>query len=255
MNEMAGATARKARRGADASEQTKPGSAVTIAAERLRRLAMKKTDGEFIGSEEDLISLLEVSRPTLRQASAQVIQENLISVRRGVGGGYFARMPDSMTVSRMASLYLQSRDSNLTEILRAIKPLRLEIAELAAQNAATGDRTELEKFVEQERESMSSDAEVAYRGFLASQRDFGRIVADLAGNHVLNLFLQIVYDLTQFTSRDEDVWFNQPDRVEVYRRQRLNMAIAILEGDEEIARVASARCSKLVAEWIREDAD
>ena len=190
-------------------------SAVAKAAAKLRRLSMEKGDGEFIGSEEDLIAILEVSRPTLRQASAQVIQENLVSVRRGVGGGYFACIPSSMTVSRMAAIYLQSRELHLADILQAMKPLRTEIAGLAAHNLVNGDHAALAGFVAAETSDLEAGGEAkSYRDFLASEREFGRIIGSLAGNDVLNLFLSIVYDLTPFTSRDEDVWVNHPERIE-----------------------------------------
>lgn len=223
------------------------------AAEKLRSRAMEKGDGEFIGSEEDLIEMLQVSRPTLRQASAQVIQENLISVRRGVGGGYFACVPDSMTVSRMAAIYLQSRSIHLPDILQAIKPLRTEIAALAARNSSQPARATLVQFVAAEESDITAGSKQTYRGFLASERDFGRILAELAGNAVLNLFLNIVYDLTPLMRRDEDVWVNHPERVDAYRRQRIKMAKAILDGDDEIAKVASGRCSNLIVEWMKVD--
>lgn len=229
-------------------------SAVARAAVKLRRLSMEKGDGEFIGSEEDLIAQLEVSRPTLRQASAQVIQENLISVRRGVGGGYFACIPSSMTVSRMAAIYLQSRELHLSDILQALKPLRTEIAGLAALNLANGDRQVLDGFIKAETSDLDAGGELkSYRDFLVSEREFGRIIGNFAGNDVLNLFLNIVYDLTPFTRRDEDVWVNHPERIEAYRRQRVVMGKAILDGDEEIAKVASGRCSNLILEWMRLD--
>jgi DNA-binding FadR family transcriptional regulator len=125
-------------------------SAVARAARKLRRLSIERGDGDFLGSEEDLLAILEVSRPTLRQASALVIQENLIKVRRGVGGGYFASAPDSLTVSRMASIYLQSRGSHLPDIHQALKPLRTEIAALAARNVSNGNREALINFIEAE---------------------------------------------------------------------------------------------------------
>ena len=37
------------------------------------------------------------------------------------------------------------------------------------------------------------------------------------------------------------------------RRQRVAMAKAILDGDEEIAKVSSGRCSNLILEWMRSD--
>jgi DNA-binding FadR family transcriptional regulator len=213
---------------------------------------MTKKDGEFLGSEEDLIAILGVSRPTLRQASAQVIQENLVTVRRGVGGGYFACMPNSMTVTHMAAIFLQSRDVTLASILQAIKPLRTEIAGLAARNVRASSSEALADFVESEEEDLKGESHQTYRAFLASERDFGRVIADLADNAVLNLFLSIVYDLVPLR-RDEDVLVNLPDRVDAYRRQRVQMARAILDGDEEIAKVASGRCSSLIVEWMQAD--
>ena len=237
-----------------AKAKLKPGSAVTRAAEKLRRLSMTKRDGEFLGSEDDLLAILEISRPTLRQATAQVAQENLVTVRRGVNGGYFACVPNSMTVTRMAALFLQSRDVNLTAILQAIKPLRTEIAGLAAHNARAVSAQRLVDFVTAEEEALRSPDEQTFRAFLVSERDFGRVIGELAGNAMLDLFLNIVYDLVPFTRRTEDVWLNRPERVDVYRRHRLQMARSILDGDEEIAKVASRRCSDLILEWMREDA-
>jgi DNA-binding FadR family transcriptional regulator len=228
-------------------------SAVASTAEKLRRLSMAKAEGELLGSEEELIAELGVSRPTLRQASAQVIQENLIAVRRGVGGGYFACVPNSMTVSRMAAIYLQSRKLHLPDIFQAHKPLRTEIAGLAAINGRGTLNEALTKFIETEEADLMEGSPPLYRGFLASEREFGRIIADMSKNDVLNLFLNIVYDLAPFTRRDEDVWVNHPERVEAYRHQRLQMARAIRDGDDEIAKVASGRCSNLILEWMRAD--
>jgi GntR family transcriptional regulator, transcriptional repressor for pyruvate dehydrogenase complex len=228
-------------------------SAVASAAAQLRNISMEKDDGEFIGSEEDLISILQVSRPTLRQASAQVVQENLISVRRGVGGGYFACVPDSMTVSRMAAIYLQSRTMHFSDILQVIKPLRIEIAGLAARNNSKAGREKLVSFIDEEEADLADASKQTYRRFVASELEFGRIIAKLSGNAVLNLFLNIVYDLTPMMRRDEDVWVNHPERVEAYRRQRIKTAKAILEGDDEIARLSSSRCSGLIVEWLKLD--
>ena len=248
-------------------------SAVANTAEKLRRLSMARQEGELLGSEEELIAELGVSRPTLRQASAQVIQENLIAVRRGVGGGYFACVPNSMTVSRMAAIYLQSRNLHLPDILQALKPLRTEIAGLAAiasrtalpeetashedpaSHEETASHEELAKFIEAEAADLQGGKPPSYRGFLSGEREFGRIIGDMAKNDVLNLFLNIVYDLAPFTRRDEDVWVNHPERVEAYRHQRLQMARTIRDGDDEIAKVASRRCSNLILEWMRADSN
>ena len=227
-------------------------SAVAQAAQALRAFALSKQDGDFLGSEADLIGQFGVSRPTLRQASAQVLQENLINIRRGVGGGYFARLPDSMTVSRIAALYLQSRDANLEEITRAMKPLRIEIAVLATENSDPQARQELRDFLNRE-QNATADTEHGYRAFLKSEREFGRLLGRMSGNGVLTLFLSILYDFAALLRRGEDVLLHRPDRVASYREHRARMGHAILDGDAEIAAVATRRCSELISEWLKED--
>lgn len=230
----------------------KPNSAVNQAADALRSYALSMNEDAFIGSEEELIERLGVSRPTLRQASAQVMQENLISIRRGPGGGYFARVPNSMTVSRIAAIYLRSRDAGLEEIIHALKPIRIEIALLASRNRDPERRQELRAFLEAEAE-YAKGGDHSYRAFLRSEREFSKVLGLMSGNSVLSLFLNILYDFTALLRRDEDVLLNRPERVEAYRELRARMARAIFEGDEEIVIVTSRRCSEVISEWMRED--
>jgi DNA-binding FadR family transcriptional regulator len=226
-------------------------SAVEQASSRLRSMAMNAEEGGLLGSEEDLMNALGVSRPTLRQAAALVAQDRFILIRRGVNGGYFAARPDSTTVSRMAALYLQSRDAHLSEVIAVAEPIRTELARLASRSTDTAVKAQLAEFVSQERAMQESD----YRTFLRAERAFGRMLSTVAGNKVLGLFLNIVYDLTAYVGQAEDVYVNRPERVELYRQHRLRMATAILEGDEELAVLATRRCSAIVAEWIHEDLD
>lgn len=229
-------------------------SAVDQAADALRSFAMAANEGDFLGSEEDMIGKLGVSRPTLRQASAQVAQENLISIRRGVGGGYFARVPNSMTVSRIAALYLQSRNAGMEEIIYAMKPIRIEIALLATRNRDPAMLEELRAFLAAEEEYAKS-GDNSYRAFLRSEREFGKVLGRMSGNTILTLFLNTLYDFTALLRPNEDVLLNRPERVDTYRELRARMARAILEGDEEIAIVATRRCSDMISEWMHEDLD
>ena len=113
---------------------THSGSVVDRAAEALRVLSLESADGTFLGSEDDMIARLDVSRATLRQAASRVAQENFIAVRRGVGGGYFSARPNTMNVTRMAAQYLRARDADFTEITHGIGPLKAELAVLATRN-------------------------------------------------------------------------------------------------------------------------
>jgi DNA-binding FadR family transcriptional regulator len=229
--------------------KAKSHSAVHRAAAKMRAWAMGRPEGTLLGSEEELMNQLEVSRPTLRQAAALVAQERLITIRRGVNGGYFAALPDSLTVARMAAIYLQSRHARLIEVIEAVEPIRTELARLASRNRDADAREQLAEFLDQERAIPQTD----YRSFLRAERAFGRVLATVSGNRVLELFLNIVYDLSAFLGRDEDVYANHPDRIETYRSHRNRMAAAILDGDEEMAVLATRRCSAIVMQWIHED--
>ena len=228
-------------------------SAVSQAAAALRAFALAKQDGDFLGSEEDLIQRLGVSRPTLRQASAQVVQEHLISIRRGMGGGYFARRPESTGVSRIAALYLQSRQASFVEIAVAMKSIRAELSALAAHNQDPKLREDLRTIVAKDHDPEHDTEGHGYRAFLRSEREFGRTLGEMSGNSVLVLLLEILYDFAALARREDDVLVNRPERVIAYRRLRAQLADAILDGDEEISKLASRRCSDLISEWIHDD--
>ena len=230
-----------------------PTSAVDSAARQLRIQALAEPEGTFLGSEEEMIERLGVSRPTLRQASSRVVQENLIRIKRGVGGGYFAARPGSLSVSRMAALYLMSRNAGLYETTAAMKPIRAELAMRAASNPDPELRARLQLFVQAQAEADESQESTeghGYREFLRSEREFGQILGDMSQNAVLTLMLDILYDFTSQLRRDQDVLINRPDRVRTYRQLRNKLAAAILDSDTEMAELASHRCSGIIEDWM-----
>lgn len=222
-------------------------SAFHRAAASLRDMCFSAKDGTFLGSEEDLVKKLGVSRPTLRQAAAMLSREQLMQTRRGVSGGYFVSLPRSSSVSRMAANYLRSRDAVLTDIVRAVEPIRTELARLASRKD-DADRQKLRAFLDEELEDESGD----YRAFLKSERELGRTLGETADNELLSLFLAITYDLAAL-QQSEDVYLNRPERVEHYRKLRNQMVEAIIEGDEPMAVLLTRRCNDVVTDWINED--
>jgi GntR family transcriptional repressor for pyruvate dehydrogenase complex len=241
----------EAERGASSVKgQAKP-SAVRAAADALRRDAIDKDDGELLGAEEDLIRRYGVSRPTLRQAAALVAQENLLKVKRGVGGGYFASRPDSKAVAHMAAVYLRTRQTRVSELIGALAPLRIELAKLAAGGDNAAAREEMRQFLAADREV--PDDQFRYRDFLRGEKVFGRILGELGGNTVIALYIDILYDFSGMLGRGEDIYVNRPDRVNEYREKRNRMAEAIVDGDVELAVVAARRCAMAAQEWLLED--
>jgi len=211
---------------------------------------MAADDGELLGSEDELITLFGVSRPTLRLAAAQVAQEHLITIKRGVNGGYFARVPGSKPVSRVAALYLQRHGAKLGDIIEAIQPLRDALIRLAAGKSAAR-KQHLRDFIDEDSHSGNID----YRYFLRSERQFANMLSEISGNRVLGLFLNIVYDVAEQLRRKEEIYVTRPERADEYRRQRRRMAEAVLEGDAEMATLASRRCAAIVRVWRNDNGE
>jgi len=229
---------------------TPPDTALRRAAKALRALAMAADDGELLGSEDELIAQLGVSRPTLRLAAAQVAQEHLITIKRGVNGGYFARVPGSKPVSRVAALYLQRHGAKLGDIIEAIQPIRDALIRLAARKASAHKQI-LRDFIDED----SHTGGIDYRYFLRSERQFANMLSEISGNRVLGLFLNIVYDVAEQLRRREEIYVTEPKRADQYRLQRRRMAEAVLEGDAEMAALASSRCAEIVKVWRNDNGE
>ncbi|RVT94482.1 FadR family transcriptional regulator [Sphingomonas crocodyli] len=228
-------------------------SAVDQAARALRDMAMKREEGQLVGSEDELMTRLGVSRPTLRQAAALVAQEHLIEIKRGVNGGYFTSRPSSITVARIAAIYLEAHDAKLRELVRAVEPIRHELAQLAARNRDPEALAALGAFLDKERALDEQGGANDYLTFLKTERELGRLIGRASGNLLLELFLNITYDLAARVSGTDDVYAHRPDRIEQYRLHRNQMVAAILSGDEEMASLATRRCSTIVVEWMQDD--
>lgn len=234
------------------SKKKAGGSALATTVAALRADALAHADGELIGSEDDLVARHGVSRPTLRQAAALVAQEQLLQPKRGVGGGYVARRPTSRAVTHMASIYLQIHGAGLEQIVQSVEPIRTELARLAAIFLDDASRAALREYVE--REEQRSAEGPSYRAFLRGEREFGRVIGKASRNQVLSLFLEILYDLASSLRGQSDLMVGRPERTALYRQQRMRIVEAVLEGDADLAVLASRRCSALGLQWMLEDA-
>jgi DNA-binding FadR family transcriptional regulator len=179
----------------------------------IREQVLAMDDGEFLGSQEDLLSRYGVNVLTLRQAMVALINEQLVTSRRGVGGGFFVRRPHAEVVTHIVALYLRSRGVALSEQVATMMPVRMEIARRAAWSDDTKLREELIRFLRKDK-----DASVAasFSEFNAVERQFNRLLARMSGSTILMLFLEILLDLSHMLYREGDVDLSRGRRV---RRQ------------------------------------
>jgi GntR family transcriptional regulator, transcriptional repressor for pyruvate dehydrogenase complex len=225
-------------------------AALRQAVEALREESLQCPEGELIGSEDDLLARHNVSRPTLRQAAALVASEQLLQVRRGVGGGYIARRPTGRAVTHMAAIFLRSRGASLDEISRSMGPIRAELARLAAINLDDTSRQALSAFLQSEADA-SADAG-GFPTFARSEREFCRLLGESSRNQVLSLFCDILFDLSATMGPEQDIFLGHSERVKAYRDRRVRLVEAILDGDPSVAELLAHRMSELARPWHEE---
>lgn len=228
----------------------KPGqSLVNCTVDTLRHAVLTAgSPSEFLGSETELIERLGVSRPTFRQATKLLCHENLLVIKRGVGGGFFTQAPSIDAVSRLAAVYLNAQKTSLRQLNDAVSPLLTEAARLLAQHADADRRGELAAFVARCEDPRAPESRLdPVRRLLA----FEELLAELAGNPAICLMTSVMRDLARATRHR---YFKiTPDRAVSYQVFQARLAAAIEEGDAEVATLICDRQFSEIRAWLPAD--
>ncbi|MET0984518.1 MAG: GntR family transcriptional regulator [Steroidobacteraceae bacterium] len=209
-------------------------------ASALRAEISELEDGEPLGSEEELVKRMGVSRPTFRLAAKLMQQEQILTIRRGPGGGFFSKKPTTKAVAHMAAVFLQGRHVTLKQVMLAFWPLFVDIARWAVQQP---DSTllPLKAFLASER-AKPNDNSYTIAEYLSSESAFHHIYPALGGNAVTELFYRTCFDFSA-TLQHETI-YNDLERVLAYRAMRTRLCEAILARDGKLATVFAARLNE-----------
>lgn len=198
-----------------------------VAIRRLRQLALATPEGDFLGSEQELSSLLGVSRPTFRQAVRMLEQDQLLEKRMGPHGGCYATRPDSRTTARAAALYLQVEQATLRDLMQVSEALQQCLLVLACESHDVQQKNKLQAFL---RSLPEERGPCDLACFIELERGFEQLVLDIAGNPALRLFLQIARKFVDESAASQALIANS-----VMRRMRrsawVRLGEAILVGD------------------------
>lgn len=212
--------------------KSKAHTAVDRIAQRLRSLALSIPSGEYIGSEQGLAQQFGVTGPTLRQAIRLLEHEELVKVKRGVGGGYFAHRPDLETISRVAAVYIRGNLKSLEEIREVaeyVQPLLVDCI------MKSNRLNELEVYADPQSASSSHD------DFMEKQIQFNDLLWDLADNVPIRLIYSIFFEFGRGIELDQTAELTPIIRD--FDKQRIDLARALLDGNREAAiPLAVARC-------------
>ncbi|WP_414651928.1 FadR/GntR family transcriptional regulator [Hyphomonas sp. UBA5107] len=210
---------------------------------------MAAAAGDYLGSEPDLLAAFEVSRPTLRQAAKLVAADRMIQVRKGQGGGFFASRPDAIDVIRAPARYLRLNGATIENIQAVTQPL----AEEAAVAACLCTEDELW----QQLVAFRADAESGLQGdeapdvLITKETELARLLAEMSGNPAFMLFIEIGYT---FGRKEQHLRFFQTT-TDRRRARELQLALcdAVLERDQDIARIMIRRRSRMISQWLKRD--
>src|SRR3546814_12243127 len=92
-----------------------------------------------------MMAQLGCSRPTFRQATKLVVQEQLLDARRGARGGLYAAQPQASAVARVASIYLNTRNLSQPALFQAFLPCWMAAARSASTSEDPPPRSTLDQ--------------------------------------------------------------------------------------------------------------
>jgi DNA-binding FadR family transcriptional regulator len=218
-----------------------------VLADRMRQdlAGMGLAVGTIVGSEADLRERYGVSRQILREAVRLLEHHGVAVMRRGLGGGLAVGQPDPRAAIEAVSVYLQYRDVDVSD-LRSVR----NAVELACIDQVISRRHE-PAVAERLQVALDIDSGGTAEDLLASVHSVHRELAELTGNPVLTLFLDILTSLWERRSARCPPETPPADSTMLASLQAAHSGIveAILHGDRGLARLRMLRHVEALTAW------
>jgi GntR family transcriptional regulator, transcriptional repressor for pyruvate dehydrogenase complex len=224
-------------------------SPIDGAAATLRKIALGLDECALIGSEDELLERLKVSRVTVRQAARLLEREGVLRVRRGINGGYFAARPSVEMVETIVCAYLDTLGLDTRHTGGVATALWIE----TLRQAAGADRAATRALVEKLRaqfDQLPADASMVdlARLELESRSEIFRLIE----GEYIEVFFRInsAFSRQQVEAQLGDmkgVRLHHPVFLERWRKAKLMELEAIAEGDEMLAMMTGLHTRKV---WI-----
>ena len=210
-----------------------PDRLVGATAEKMRELILARPPDAMIGSLTELARELEVGPVTVQQAARVLEHEGLLSVRRGPGGGYFGKRPDSRALERALASYLRARHADVYEALEMMTLLDCELMPAAAQCRDAEHLDEL-RGLKIHVDSCTSGAER-----MDFEDSFHAILFKMVDRPLIELLAQVA--MRFYRSSPIPQIFDGEDGRGAWRQWRHQIIDAILIGDPQLARFEAQR--------------
>lgn len=144
--------------------------------------------GDRLPAERELATLMDVSRPTLREALKALQMMNIIDIRQGAG--VFVKKLNTESVVEHFDIILTLDNSLYNDLYIARKELESLIARIAAESASEECVAKLRDNITRATESLDNP-----ELFFQLDVELHGLILQMAGNRILNVFMQSIEHL------------------------------------------------------------
>ena len=204
-----------------------PQRAARIATQLIEIIDVQRLNpGDRLPPERQLAELLEVSRPSLREALHILQAQGLVSIRHGQGT--FIQEPivaQELRASMMASTH------GLNELFDAREVLEVPASKWAASKASKEDIRQLRATLNQI-DTVTSVAPIDFDQLQVLDAKFHLTIVGIAGNRFINQTLNVLQDVMKMSM---ETTLRLPGRSDVSRREHHEILEAIESENGELA--------------------
>jgi GntR family transcriptional repressor for pyruvate dehydrogenase complex len=199
--------------------------------------------GDKLPPERELAAMIEVSRPSLREALRALALMNIIEIRQG-DGTYITSLEPSLLVEHLDFVFSLD-DSTFLELFEARKILEAGAIALAAQRITDDEIAELEACLERSHKSVED-----CQAFLQTDLELHERITEAARNPVLIRIMAAVSQLGIASRRRTTEIPGVPEQVLDDHRA---IVIALKTRDPEAARQAMLQHLNKVEQYLRKE--
>jgi DNA-binding FadR family transcriptional regulator len=144
--------------------------------------------GEVLGSEIELTTKYQVSRATMREAVRLLEYHEVVTMKRGPGGGLVITSPSIEPIVRTATVFLERRSITSADLIAIRRDIESDAVALAAERASAEEIARL-------RATLQSDADAGFEMPIGDE--FHVRIAELTGNAAITLFVSVLVELSR----------------------------------------------------------
>jgi GntR family transcriptional repressor for pyruvate dehydrogenase complex len=204
-----------------------PQRAAKIAQQLLDLIEIQKLEpGHKLPPERQLADMLEVSRPSLREALHILQAQGRVQIKHGQGT--FVQEP---LIAQELRASVMSKTHGLNELFDAREVLEVPASKWAAEKA-TKENIRLLRATLNQIDTITSSEPIDYEQLQTLDAKFHLTIVEIAGNRFINQTLNVLQDVMKMSM---ETTLRFPGRLQISRNEHSAILSAIESGDGELA--------------------